>query len=327
MSYAADVEAILFSALELGSAVERAAYLDTACAGDVKLRRQVEKLLKAQANVGDFLLKPVGELLAAASEPPHDRNQSTDHSAGGRASTDASHPGGEAPDSRLPMVSGYCVLREIARGGMGRVLAARDLTLDRDLALKILLPGANPARFVRESKITARLPHPGIPPVHTLGTLDDGSPFLAMKLIVGQTLAVEMETVDRPRHLQVFLQVCQAVGFAHSKGVVHRDLKPANVMVGAFGEVQVMDWGLAKDLTSPDMRDEPDESAPLPYRWPTRTRNTPLHTRPSGGRPTTGRRPARSWGRRRTWPPSRPAARQFQRGATYSRWAEFCAPS
>ena len=163
------------------------------------------------------------------------------------ASTDGSRPGADAPASDLPAVPGYRVLREIARGGMGRVLAAHDLTLDREVALKILLPGANADRFVRESKITARLPHPGIPPVHALGTLADGSPFLAMKLIAGQTLADEMKTADRPRLLQAFTQVCQAVGFAHSRGVIHRDLKPANVMVGAFGEVQVMDWGLAKD--------------------------------------------------------------------------------
>ncbi|HEV3023667.1 MAG TPA: serine/threonine-protein kinase, partial [Pirellulales bacterium] len=144
----------------------------------------------------------------------------------------------------------YKVLGEIARGGMGRVLAAHDRILEREVALKILLPGASADRFVRESKITARLPHPGIPPVHALGTLDDGSPFLAMKLIVGKTLAEELKTADRPRLFQVFTQVCQAVGFAHSRGVIHRDLKPANIMVGALGEVQVMDWGLAKCLAS-----------------------------------------------------------------------------
>jgi hypothetical protein len=154
----------------------------------------------------------------------------------------------------------YELLREIARGGMGRVVAAHDRTLDREVALKILLPGANADRFVRESKITARLPHPGIPPVHALGTLDDGSPFLAMKLIVGRTLAEELKTADRPRLLQVFTQVCQAVGFAHSRGVIHRDLKPANVMVGAFGEVQVMDWGLAKVLGGPKPNHRPPRS-------------------------------------------------------------------
>jgi serine/threonine protein kinase len=209
---------------------------------------------------------------------PHDRNVTTDipsaladclrpgdpllttDQARGSSSTDGSRPGADAPVSDVPAVPGYRVRREIARGGMGRVFAALDLALERDVALKILVPGANADRFVRESKITARLPHPGIPPVHTLGTLADGSPFLAMKLIAGQTLAEEMKTADRPRLLQAFTQVCQAVGFAHSRGVIHRDLKPANVMVGAFGEVQVMDWGLAKDLTSREVMDEPRAS-------------------------------------------------------------------
>jgi tetratricopeptide (TPR) repeat protein len=191
---------------------------------------------------------------------PHDPNGTVDHSSApadslsttddvaAAVSTEEALPDANAPGGDFPSVPGYRVLREIARGGMGRVLAAYDLTLDREVALKIQLPGANADRFVRESKITARLPHPGIPPVHALGTLADGSPFLAMKLIAGQTLAAEMKTADRPRLLQVITQVCQAVGFAHSRGVIHRDLKPANIMVGAFGEVQVMDWGLAKEV-------------------------------------------------------------------------------
>ena len=165
-------------------------------------------------------------------------------------------PDADTPASSLPVVPGYRVQREIACGSMGRVLAAFDLVLDRAVALKILLPGANADRFVREAKITARLPHPGIPPVHALGTLADGSPFLVMKLIAGRTLAEEMKTADRPRLLQACTQVCQAVGFAHSRGVIHRDLKPANIMVGAFGEVQVMDWGLAKDLSGPEVAGE-----------------------------------------------------------------------
>ena len=171
------------------------------------------------------------------------------------------------------VVDGYTVLREIARGGMGRVLAARDLTLDREVAIKILLPGRSAAeaerRFVRESKITARLPHPGIPPIYALGQLPDGLPFLAMKLVHGRTLAEELldrasPNADVPRFLGVFEQVCQAVGFAHSQGIIHRDLKPANVMVGAFGEVQVMDWGLAKERgekpETPAAQNEPEDA-------------------------------------------------------------------
>src|SRR5262249_35631523 len=193
---------------------------------------------------------------AADSAAAADALRTTDH-VRVSASTDGFHPPADATAIDLPAVPGFRVLREIARGGMGRVLGAYDLTLDRDVALKILLPGANADRFVRESKITARLPHPGIPPVHALGTLADGSPFLAMKLIAGRTLADEMKSADRPRLLQAFTQVCQAVGFAHSRGIVHRDLKPLNVMVGAFGEVQVMDWGLAKDLASQEAGDPP----------------------------------------------------------------------
>ena len=200
--------------------------------------------------------------LTTTFNKPADPLGTTDHIRAS-AGTDGSQPGGDAPARDLPAVPGYRVVREIARGGMGCVLAAFDLGLDRPVALKILLPGANADRFIRESKITARLPHPGIPPVHALGTLADGSPFLAMKLIAGQTLAVEMKSADRPRLLQTFTQVCQAVGFAHSRSVIHRDLKPANVMVGAFGEVQVMDWGLAKDLTSREIADQPRSTETL----------------------------------------------------------------
>ncbi len=192
---------------------------------------------------------PSATLRSIPSDGQSEGDRTVANQVRGSASTLESHDGADTLAQALPEVPGYCVLREIARGGMGRVLGAFDLGLERDVALKVLLPGANADRFVRESKITARLPHPGIPPVYTLGTLADGSPFLAMKLIAGQTLAAEIKTTDRPRLLQAFLQVCQAVGFAHSRGVVHRDLKPSNVMVGAFGEVQVMDWGLAKILS------------------------------------------------------------------------------
>jgi serine/threonine protein kinase len=156
-----------------------------------------------------------------------------------------------------PALPGYTIQAEIARGGMGRVLAAHDLTLDREVAIKTSLPGADVARFVTESKITGRLPHPCIPPVYALGALPDGSHYLVMKRIRGRTLAALLEErtsphQDLPRFVQVFEQIAQAAGFAHSQGIIHRDLKPLNVMVGAFGEVQVMDWGLAKQLRSAD---------------------------------------------------------------------------
>ena len=108
-------------------------------------------------------------------------------------------------------------------------------------------------RFADEARITAQLQHPAIPPVHDLGTLPDGRPFLAMKLIRGHTLEELLRrrpdpAAERGRFVAAFEQVCQAVAYAHAHGVIHRDLKPANVMVGSFGEVQVMDWGLAKVL-------------------------------------------------------------------------------
>lgn len=104
------------------------------------------------------------------------------------------------------------------------------------------------ARFVEEARITGQLQHPGIPAVYHVGTWVDGRPFLSMKLIKGQTLDALLAAGTPLNALGVFEQIAQTVGYAHSRGVIHRDLKPANVMVGAFGEVQVMDWGLAKVL-------------------------------------------------------------------------------
>ncbi len=153
---------------------------------------------------------------------------------------------------------GYELHEEIGRGGMGVVYRARDAAFDRDVAVKLLAdsyPADSSAaqRFLSEARITGQLQHPGIPAVHQVGTLADGRPFLAMKLIKGSTLEAILKqrtdpAADRGRLLAIFEAVCQAVGYAHAHHVIHRDLKPANVMVGAFGEVQVMDWGLAKVL-------------------------------------------------------------------------------
>lgn len=154
--------------------------------------------------------------------------------------------------------AGYELLDQIGRGGMGVVYRARDLTLKRDVAVKFLqerFAGQVEAtkRFVEESLITAQLQHSAIPAIYQVGTAADGRPFLAMKLIRGRALDELLKeragsAVDRPRFLAVFEQITQAVAYAHSKGIIHSDLKPANVMVGEFGEVQVMDWGLAKSL-------------------------------------------------------------------------------
>jgi serine/threonine-protein kinase len=166
----------------------------------------------------------------------------------------------------------YQLFGEIARGGMGAVLKGRDTDLGRDLALKVLLAQHrdNPdfvRRFVEEAQIGGQLQHPGIVPVYELGTFSDGRPYFAMKLVKGRTLAALLDERkdprdDLPRFLGIFEQVARTVAYAHARGVIHRDLKPTNVMVGSFGEVQVMDWGLAKALKQGGVADEERSQSP-----------------------------------------------------------------
>jgi eukaryotic-like serine/threonine-protein kinase len=146
----------------------------------------------------------------------------------------------------------YALLEEIGRGGMGTVYLAEDRVLGRRVALKVVSTGASDpaaaARMLREARVIARLEHPGIVPVHDAGTLPDGRMFYAMKRVDGRRLdeVVFGDSTTLPDRLRVFQKICDAVAFAHAHGVIHRDLKPENVMVGPFGEVLVMDWGIAK---------------------------------------------------------------------------------
>jgi serine/threonine protein kinase len=140
----------------------------------------------------------------------------------------------------------------IASGGMGSVYQARDLLLDRDVAIKVLR-GLDPSpgladRLGQEARILARLDHPGLVPVHDAGALDDGRPFYVMRLVHGERLDhhVTRAAPGLAERLRIFLKVCEPVAFAHAQGVVHRDLKPANIMVGPYGGVLVLDWGIAK---------------------------------------------------------------------------------
>jgi tetratricopeptide (TPR) repeat protein/tRNA A-37 threonylcarbamoyl transferase component Bud32 len=169
-------------------------------------------------------------------------------------------PVAEVPSAAPPTTAGrYQPLAEIARGGMGVIWRATDAVLKREVAVKVLhdvyAPDSAAARrFAAEARITAQLQHPAIPPVYDGGIFPDGRPFLAMKLVKGQTLEHLLRqrsdpATERGRFLAVFEQVCQAVAYAHAHNVIHRDLKPGNVMVGGYGEIQVMDWGLAKVLT------------------------------------------------------------------------------
>lgn len=224
--------------------------------------------------------------------------------------TERIHTGPVSASSALralpPAAGRYRIEEEIARGAMGRILRVRDEDFDRPLAMKILLGhGADlERRFVREARITGLLQHPGVPPVHALGRLEDGRPYFVMKLVHGHSLQALLKNkgiraasgadptrrgskslmeeepggvisvgfakaedasaspknppgavpnVDVPALVTIFKNICDTVGYAHSRGVIHRDLKPANIMVGAFGEVQVMDWGLAKMIEETDV--------------------------------------------------------------------------
>ncbi len=162
---------------------------------------------------------------------------------------------------------------EVARGGMGVILRAWDQDLRRTLAMKVLPEDAEPAaageapgrsltRFLEEAQVTGQLEHPGIVPVHELGVDSEGRVYFTMPLIRGRDFKAVLELVaggeqgwTRTRALGVVIKVCEAMAYAHSKGVLHRDLKPANVMVGRFGEVYVMDWGLSRVMGRPDTRD------------------------------------------------------------------------
>jgi serine/threonine protein kinase len=257
----------------------------------------------------------------------------------------------------------YQLSGEIARGGMGAVLRARDVDLGRDLAVKVLLEKyvdrpEVARRFIEEAQIGGQLQHPGVVPVYDIGRFGD-RPFFTMKLVKGQTLSALLSergrvsapsppvpgergrvsapsppgadatrlASDLPRFRAVALQVAQTLAYAHAKGVIHRDLKPANVMVGAFGEVQVMDWGLAKVLAegvSPTRRRPAASISPSKAPGSAR-RGAPARWAASA--PT--RRPDRSWVRPPTWRRNKPTviSPTSTAGPMCSGWGPSCARS
>lgn len=170
-------------------------------------------------------------------------------------------PAGEAGEKGY---SRYTVGEAVARGGMGIILRAKDLSIRRTVAMKVMLSEKSPSRervlrFIEEARVTGQLQHPGIVPVYEFSVNAHGGLFYTMKFVQGETLKDilehirqgDRETIDKyslSQLLNLFLKVCDAVAFAHAKGVVHRDLKPENIMTGDYGEVLVLDWGLAKVL-------------------------------------------------------------------------------
>lgn len=223
------VDRIFAQALELPPA-ERGAFLDTACAGDESLRREVEVLLAADARDATFLERPAGEIL------------------GWRA------PAGE--ESEGGRLGPYRLLRRIGGGGMGTIYLARrdDEEYQREVAVKILRAGLEETeachRFLAERQILARLQHPNIARLYDGGTTSDGRPFLVMELVDGLPVDRYCDehqlTIDQ--RLDLFRRICSAVEHAHQNLLVHRDVKPGNILVTADGEPRLLDFGIAKQL-------------------------------------------------------------------------------
>src|SRR5262245_39411766 len=158
-----------------------------------------------------------------------------------------------APDPDAILGGRYRLGRRIGKGGMGEVMAARDTQIARDVAIKRMRAAAPSERaiqrFLREAMVQGRLEHPAIVPVHEIGRDTDNLPYFVMKKLTGTPLVKILEdrtSVPLQRILRAFADVCLAVEFAHVRGIVHRDLKPDNIVLGDFGEVWVLDWGVAK---------------------------------------------------------------------------------
>ena len=195
--------------------------------------------------------------------------------AAGTGDVTESPPTVRATDARSPrthvvMPAGstrYELGELIGQGGMGEVLLAHDQQIGREVAVKRIRssdPNAEElARFVREALVQGRLEHPAVVPVHDLAIDRDGRPFFVMKRLTGKVMSDTLEDADggdqvtRRRLLRAFTEVCLAIEFAHTKGIVHRDLKPSNIMLGDFGEVYVLDWGIARMVRE-------EEEAPRP---------------------------------------------------------------
>lgn len=227
------------------------------------------KQLQIESTINTLIEEPVS--LLQTQDPPSEYSSETlvlfDEN------TDT-HPNQEPS---LPTLGEFDDLGELGVGGMGEVRLVRDRKLNRRLAMKIiharvLNHSSSAVRFIEEAQVCAQLQHPNIVPIHELGVLPDGRLFFTMKEVKGQSLsdviqAVHTKVVDGQFQasgtgwtfrglIEVFRQVCQAIAYAHSKGVLHRDLKPENIMLGEFGEVHVVDWGIAKVLGRTDRASE-----------------------------------------------------------------------
>jgi serine/threonine protein kinase/Flp pilus assembly protein TadD len=234
------LEAVFFTALEKGSPQERATYLDEACAGDLDLRRRVEKMIAAQAQAGSFLEQPAHGLVMTADEPP-------------------------AAEAAGTVIGPYRLLEEIGEGGMGTVwMAQQTEPVKRVVALKLIKAGMDSkqviARFEAERQALALMEHPNIARVLDAGTTTAGRPYFVMDLVKGVPITryCDGNQLTFRERLELFLPICQAVQHAHQKGIIHRDLKPSNVMVALYDErpvPKVIDFGVAK-ATGPKLTEQ-----------------------------------------------------------------------
>jgi serine/threonine protein kinase/formylglycine-generating enzyme required for sulfatase activity len=280
------VQEILLAVADLGEA-ERAVFLDQACKDDPDLRREVEALL-ARDGESTHLLK-LKEMIDPATisnaytigSDITGRDPMDDFHGFGRQSVviavGAAGPGAVVAEAEefAPAAEKYEIEGRIGGGGMGEVLLVSDKDLRRQVAMKVIRPRiagekVHRVKFVAEAQATSQLEHPGIPPVHDIGITREGRVWFTMKLVRGKTLAeilrdlmIGVRPVKREWTLHKLVsaleQVAQALHFAHEKGVVHRDLKPENIMLGDYGEVHVMDWGIAK--LSTEMEEDAVEEA------------------------------------------------------------------
>ena len=266
MSRSAAVEALFFAALEKSTGVERTAFLDSACAGNADLRRQVEKLLQAHADAGDFLEKPIVERLDAAPRPSdvtQDLDDRTVHKPA-LASTEGDAESGEEdpllflkpsarPDS-LGRIGHYEVLEILGKGGFGIVLRAFDEKLQRVVAIKVMnaqLAATSPARkrFLREARSSAKVRHVNVVQVYAVE--EQPLPYLVMEYIPGETLQQRIQRtgpLETAEVLELGRQIAEGLAAAHAQGLVHRDIKPGNILIetGPNPHVKITDFGLAR---------------------------------------------------------------------------------